>query len=286
MSLLTIVQFFLDSCSIKLYTKASKISNCCVPNTRTLSNNRTSNKSELQIMATIPIKCNEPLNQLYGKLFKGTACRQELYQNIYYFTCSCARCIDPTELNTHLSSIRCTKCNQSNSNGFLLPKNPLTLDINSAWHCNSCPNVQSYNSCVVPILKQIFIETGGSDLNDLLYSEYEIYGGEDGSIALPNTKEVILTKLKHVQQMIKVLQKFETKIVHKNHYSLLPLKTALISTIHTLLKYAEEEKNDNDSCNAEISNLFPEFKRMVSELLEVVNVIFPGLTSERGMKFL
>lgn len=48
----------------------------------------------------------------YTYTSSGTAERQEHLRAGKFFTCRCARCLDPSELGTHFSSIRCRRCNQ------------------------------------------------------------------------------------------------------------------------------------------------------------------------------
>lgn len=54
---------------------------------------------------------NDHISTMYTHLFWGTEARQEHLQNSKYFTCKCVRCLDATELETHLSTIRCIGLN-------------------------------------------------------------------------------------------------------------------------------------------------------------------------------
>lgn len=56
--------------------------------------------------------------------------RQEHLIKGKYFECDCRRCMDPAELGTHLSSIRCQSCTL----GFLMRLNNNT----TAWNCLNC----------------------------------------------------------------------------------------------------------------------------------------------------
>jgi len=64
-----------------------------------------------------------------------------------YFDCTCRRCSDPTELGTHMSSLRCPRCYE----GFIIPINPTrtvtpkqgpqqmkTISADICWECNKC----------------------------------------------------------------------------------------------------------------------------------------------------
>jgi len=84
-------------------------------------------------------------------------------------------------------------------------------------------------------------------------------------------------KLQHTLKMREVLKKLQNDVVHPNHYALLPIKTALIATLYQLLKETRLQK-DVSSWN----QLLQDFLKMVKELLEVVEVLLPGMTSERG----
>ncbi len=150
----------------------------------------------------------------------------------------------------------------------------------------------------MPALSEINKEAG-TDENEELYSEYEMYQW-DNQVQVPITRDnnneelVTASKLDHVSKMLNILKKLETQVVHKNHYALLPLKTALIATTHSLLilamKYqsSSEKKTKGKAIKIftpEITKgLLDHFLRMVKEMLEVVGVLLPGLTSERGYK--
>lgn len=61
---------------------------------------------------------------------QGSALRQEYLQSGKYFRCHCKRCCDPTELGTHLSSVKCQLC----LNGLMIA----IVDNPSEWCCQSC----------------------------------------------------------------------------------------------------------------------------------------------------
>ncbi|KAG8314263.1 hypothetical protein J6590_096707 [Homalodisca vitripennis] len=60
----------------------------------------------------------------------GTRSRREHLKQCKFFDCECKRCQDPTELGTHVSSLRC-EC----GSGHLVPTEPLSLD--STWRCDN-----------------------------------------------------------------------------------------------------------------------------------------------------
>lgn len=57
----------------------------------------------------------------YTSSIQPTIMRRENLRYSKYFYCDCERCADPTELGTHLSSLKCTKC----ENGIIMSSAPL-----------------------------------------------------------------------------------------------------------------------------------------------------------------
>lgn len=113
---------------IGLYGKACLLEHNCIPNTtRTFDIH-----SNLIIRASVKIPKGNHISISYTDPMWGTANRQLHLSTTKYFTCSCERCLDPTELGTHLSSLRCTQCKE----GFVLPS-PLPFKP-EIWICNTC----------------------------------------------------------------------------------------------------------------------------------------------------
>lgn len=69
---------------------------------------------------------------MYTHALWSTRARRAHLSETKYFSCHCKRCADPTELGTHLGTLKCP-----HDNDFILPKDPLNFD--SQWGCNSCP---------------------------------------------------------------------------------------------------------------------------------------------------
>lgn len=71
-------------------------------------------------------------DQLYTTctyILSSTQKRQELLSKMKFFNCKCARCLDPTELGTHFSSIMCQKC----EGGISVSTNPLGKAASSTY---------------------------------------------------------------------------------------------------------------------------------------------------------
>ncbi|KAK3888210.1 hypothetical protein Pcinc_007741 [Petrolisthes cinctipes] len=113
---------------IGLYGKACLLEHNCVPNTtRTFDA-----QLNIVIRAAVMITKGSHIATSYTDPMWGTADRQMHLRTTKYFGCECERCNDPTELGTHLSSLRCGQC----SGGAVLPSpSPLHPHL---WCCVSC----------------------------------------------------------------------------------------------------------------------------------------------------
>ncbi|KAG0724321.1 SET domain-containing protein SmydA-8, isoform A [Chionoecetes opilio] len=95
-----------DSSILGVYQKASLLEHDCIPNTH-----RTFDADlNLVIRAAVPIKRGQHLTSCYTEPLSTTNGRQEHLRSTKYFTCSCKRCRDPTELKTFTSGIKCGDC--------------------------------------------------------------------------------------------------------------------------------------------------------------------------------
>lgn len=114
--------------AIGLYGKACLLEHHCVPNT-----SRTYDADfNIIVRAAVKIPKGSHISTSYTDPMWGTANRQLHLRTSKYFSCGCGRCLDPTELGTHLSSLRCGHC----PSGLLLPS-PSALSPET-WVCNSC----------------------------------------------------------------------------------------------------------------------------------------------------
>lgn len=77
--------------------------------------------SRVQVRSAISIEIGEPLYLSYTYVLTPTITRREFLLESKFFNCECQRCADPTELGTHLSTLKCNKCD----NGVILSTNPL-----------------------------------------------------------------------------------------------------------------------------------------------------------------
>ncbi|XP_055626230.1 SET domain-containing protein SmydA-8-like isoform X2 [Toxorhynchites rutilus septentrionalis] len=106
-----------------LYPKTALMTHSCLPNTMLSVDGH----FNLRVYTTVPVKMGEMLHNNYTRSLFGTYERQTHLREGKYSSCTCERCLDPTELGTHLSSIRCTECDEG-----------LCSFYPSEWECNKC----------------------------------------------------------------------------------------------------------------------------------------------------
>ena len=100
------------------------------------------NYKPFQIRAAIPIRKGEHISISYTDPMWGTANRQHHLYETKFFRCRCARCLDPTEMNTDFSSLRCPSCSIERP-GYLTPSEP--LDHTKSWQCDVCKKTEPAN---------------------------------------------------------------------------------------------------------------------------------------------
>jgi len=90
----------------------------------------------IAVQAQTHIREGEEILINYTAFIIGTSFRRKKLFNNWYFKCFCDRCRDPSELGSHLSTLRCPKCGDrgDNESGFMMQQNPTQED--SPWKCN------------------------------------------------------------------------------------------------------------------------------------------------------
>lgn len=96
------------------------------------------NGFKLTVRAARDIRRGEHIATCYSNILWGTQLRRQHLSEAKYFTCSCERCADPTELGTHFSSLKCLGTSEAGCEGGIqTPDNPLSDTCE--WVCNKCP---------------------------------------------------------------------------------------------------------------------------------------------------
>ncbi|KAM7345963.1 SET and MYND domain containing, arthropod-specific, member 7 [Cochliomyia hominivorax] len=106
-----------------LYIHAAKMPHHCVPNAATSIDD----EYNMKIYAGVPIKAGEIIYNSFTNPLMGTIQRQHHLRMTRHYECICCRCLDPTELGTHMSSIKCKQCNE----GY-------AIFSHSKWICQQC----------------------------------------------------------------------------------------------------------------------------------------------------
>ena len=116
-----------DSLLFGLFFEPALMNHHCVGNTRLMLDN----KHTMTVVAAVPVKKNAQVKFNYGRALDPTSTRRSMLLENKFFLCNCERCLDPTELGSHTSSLRCAPpCD-----GAVLPKEPVA---ESGWACAKC----------------------------------------------------------------------------------------------------------------------------------------------------
>ncbi|XP_046822399.1 SET domain-containing protein SmydA-8-like [Vespa crabro] len=120
--------------SVAIYRTTCLLEHRCLPNTRHFFALDENGRPIVNVLAVTSIKKGEHLSTCYTHALWSTRARRRHLLATKYFSCSCERCADPTELGTHLGTLRCPY----NDGGFILPRDP--LDFETEWSCDTCKN--------------------------------------------------------------------------------------------------------------------------------------------------
>lgn len=221
-----------------LYENACILEHSCMPNCYYTFD--TKRQGKITMRAGRLIRAGEHLAIMYTHMLWGTQMRLEHLITNKYFTCKCERCMDPTELGTHLSSLKCLGDIGKDCGGTLLPTNP--IDITTEWFCDKC-DVHIANEQIEIVLTNIEQEVDG------LVSPA---ASCRRTIATAQEIEALIEKLSH--------------LLHENHYHLFALK-------HTLIQCYGREKDCNigDLTDALLKRKI----ELCEQLLRIVDTIDP-----------
>lgn len=177
-----------------VYPTASILEHSCVPNCMFSFDFR--KQFRLKMHAGKDIKKGDHLSIMYTHMLWGTQMRQEHLLANKYFICRCVRCVDPTELGSFVSALKCIGHEMGPCNGHILPLDP--HDSNTDWTCSDCPN-----------------RMDNKKVRDFLSNVDEQV---DGLILIKNTT------VSEVENLMRKLSQF----LHPNHFHMFALKHSLI----------------------------------------------------------
>ncbi|XP_016996758.2 SET domain-containing protein SmydA-8 [Drosophila takahashii] len=100
----------------------------CVPNTVVALDEQ----FNMKLYAAVPLQPGDIIYNSYTNPLMGTSQRQHQLRMTRRLECTCSRCLDPTEMGTHMSSMKCRECE-----GFAVCE----IDANGRlgdWRCPDC----------------------------------------------------------------------------------------------------------------------------------------------------
>ena len=130
------------------------------------------------------------------------------------------------------------------------------------------------------MLNKIVEETGVS-IDSPFYNNFEVYSIDDPEKVLED-KESLPIRIEYIMDIYAKLLKLSQMYVHPNHYGLLPIKTSIVSTIHSIF---DGNHNDGVIIEGEIKmKLLNIMLKLCQELLDILTILVPGMTRDRGKK--
>ncbi|KAL0107048.1 hypothetical protein PUN28_015540 [Cardiocondyla obscurior] len=160
-----------------LYPIVAMMNHSCVSNT---SHSISPVDYRIRLRTTLKIPADGELYASYTHSLLPTMLRREHLLEGKHFACACSRCADPTELGTHMSTLKCNKCD----NGIVMPLD--SLDSESTWKCTHC-EFSTNGHAVKKVFQIIQAEVDAA----------EAISGVDGADAI-HERETIMKKYQSV----------------------------------------------------------------------------------------
>ncbi|EDV37404.1 uncharacterized protein Dana_GF11432 [Drosophila ananassae] len=160
----------------------------CVPNTVVALDEQ----FNMKLYAAVPLQTGDIIYNSYTNPLMGTSQRQHQLRLSRRLDCSCSRCLDPTEMGTHMSSMKCRECPQ----GYAVCE----MDPDGRpgdWRCLECKASMSAAN-----VHELLAEVGGALVE--ARGDLQVY-------------ESLLTQYK--------------SMVHPNHFLLLDIKQNIASIL-------------------------------------------------------
>ncbi|KAL7736744.1 hypothetical protein ACLKA6_015597 [Drosophila palustris] len=89
-----------------VYVCGASLPHHCVPNTVVALDEQ----FNMKLYAAVALEAGDIVHTSYTNPLMGTSQRQHQLRLTRHMDCGCSRCLDPTELNTHMSSMKCRDC--------------------------------------------------------------------------------------------------------------------------------------------------------------------------------
>jgi len=227
-----------------MYRTACIMSHHCKPNTR----HTFDPDNSINLYSTRKIKSGEIISATYTNSLWSTMARRDHLKMSKCFWCNCSRCSDPTEYESFVSSVKCSRCAgfsdqvQKDDLQFLVPEDP--LDAESIWRCQKCTNIQKASQ----------IKAGNMTISNEL-------------------KELNRSKLSN---MTNFLSKYENNLGPTNHH-IVEIKYAIVMMLGNRAPYLLENLTQQEL----------ELKEaLATQLIDLADKIEPGSSRWRGQLLL
>lgn len=255
------------SWSVEMSSMESTSPSCPNGNGKPKKNGKSSRQApkvipEMQVYTAVAVKKGEILTIPYSTrhIFCGTLKRQINMEGVGHFICKCRRCLDPTELGTFMSSIRCFKCDS----GFLVPVDPSDQD--SKWVCVKTSDKETCCGYKCSVGKVFYFVTNIQDSIDR-------FRGED------------LHWIEEQERLQILFDKYRGHELHDNHYLVLEISTDIVEILAEKL-FALNDEHDKEEYKKvnekERVQLVDRFLFHVRVLMSVADVILPGFNNNQG----
>ncbi|XP_005188644.2 uncharacterized protein LOC101899433 [Musca domestica] len=109
-----------------VYLRGTILTHDCTPNTQIAIDD----KYCMKIYASRAIEAGEIVTNCYTNVLLGTDERRKILKITKNLKCHCKRCLDPTEFESHMSTLLCSEC----KTGYVLKKDPSE----TKWQCQNC----------------------------------------------------------------------------------------------------------------------------------------------------
>lgn len=242
-----------------LYENACILEHSCVPNCYyTFDAKR---PGRITMRAGRMIRAGEHLAIMYTHMLWGTQMRLEHLITNKYFICKCERCMDPTELGTNLSSLKCLGDIGKECGGTLLPTNP--IDISTEWFCGKCDVHIGNEQIEIVMCKCLSMFLHHSEFQFLSFQVLTNIEQEVDELLMPSTsRRRTIATAREIEALIEKL----SHLLHENHYHLFALKHTLVQCYGHEKGYAIGELTD-DTLQRKID--------LCEQLLHIVDIIDP-----------
>ena len=213
---------------VAVYPTYSYTNHSCVCNSLTKKYHK---DHKLELVAQSQINPGDQIWTRYTTPQLGTFQRVSDIQKTWHFTCSCARCQDPTEFGTMMSAVRCTV---ADCKGYLLPKCP-TL-VGGPWRCDTCSKtvgisgVQSVMKMVLDDIGKHRDEDNDSLLNVIKKQEEFVHPNH---YLINGVKEIIIQRL---MMTIREYNSGRSKSSPEEILAAYKLRTSLFRDVATVLQ--------------------------------------------------